>query len=414
MKRASVVIAVVLIIALAIAVGVGVAACGSSSSSSSASPSAAPTGDIVVGHIVNLTGPEAMVGQGQAKALEAAFKTIGPINGRTVKVITVDAQGEAASAVDAARKLVESDHVVAIFGPTEIGQKAAVGNYLKNGGVPEVIYNPSPAEMFTGNKWIVGSGGATPQCPSVMGDWLYQKAGYRTINTLTEDNSGGRAFMDPLTAIFTKEGGKVLKQQWVPENVGDFSPYLSTLPAADSLVAWEPGGAGIKLFIQWYGLGLYKTMPISAAFHGGFTDPFIPAALPPKVAAEVVGTPAPQFYSPENPSPENQLMIKTLTPVLGFPPADDGSSGPWQAALLFQAGVQANNGDTTADTLITSILGSSITGPEGAESFAPGQHFATKTVYILKVAAVPGQAKTFTYKTVDTYEDVPPEGYTPQ
>jgi ABC-type branched-subunit amino acid transport system substrate-binding protein len=414
MRKASIMF-VILIIALAVASGLVVAACGSSSSSdSSASASAAPTGPIKVGHIVNLTGPEAMVGQGQAKALEAAFKTIGPINGRTVEVITEDAQGEAASAVDAARKLVENDHVVAIFGPTEIGQKAAVGNYIKSVSIPEIIYNPSPAEMFTGNKWIVGSGGAVPQCPSCMGDYLYSKGNVKTINTLTEDNSAGRAFMTPLTDVFTSEGGKVLKQQWVPENVGDFSPYLSTLPDADNLVAWEPGGAGIKLFIQWYGLGLYKTMPISAAYHGGFTDPFIPAALPPKVAAEVVGTLAPQFYYPSNPSPENQLMQKTLTPILGFPPADDGSSGPWQAALLFQAGVEANKGDTTGDTLVAAILGSTITGPEGTESFPNGAQFATKTVYILKVAAVPGHAKAFTYDLVDTYENVPPEGFSAQ
>ena len=325
-----------------------------------------------------------MVGQGQAKALEAAFKTIGPINGRTVQVITEDAQGEAASAVDAARKLVENDHVVAIFGPTEIGQKAAVGNYIKSVSIPEIIYNPSPAEMFTGNKWIIGSGGAVPQCPQLHGR-LPVHQGQRQDHQHAHRGQLRRARVhDPLTDVFTAAGGKVLKQQWVPENVGDFSPYLSTLPDADSLVAWEPGGAGIKLFIQWYGLGLYKTMPIAAAYHGGFTDPFIPAALPPKVAAEVVGTLAPQFYYPSNPSPENQLMQKTLTPILGFPPADDGSSGPWQAALLFQAGVEANKGDTTGDTLVTAILGSTITGPEGTESFPNGAQFATKTVYILK------------------------------
>ena len=95
MKRASTMFAVV-IIALAVASGLVVAACGSSSSSdSSASSSAAPTGPIKVGHIVNLTGPEAMVGEGQAKILEAAFENIGPISGRTVEVITEDAKARA-------------------------------------------------------------------------------------------------------------------------------------------------------------------------------------------------------------------------------------------------------------------------------------------------------------------------------
>ena len=415
MRRASIMF-VVIIIALALAAGVMVAACGSSSSSSStSSSSAAPTGDIVVGHIVNLTGPEAMVGKGQQTALDTAFKTLGPINGRTVKVITVDAKGTSADAVNAARQLVEQNHVVAIFGPTEIGQKMAVGNYLKTAGLPNLIYNPSPVQAFQGNKWIVGVGGGTAQQPSVMGDYLYNGVSAKTINTLTEDSSAGRAFVDPLTQVFTQEGGKVLKQQWVPETATDFSPYLTALPAADYLVAWEPGDAGIKLFIQWYQLGISKKMPIAAAFHGGFTDGFIIAALPKPVSSAVVstGTLATQSYDPGSTSPENQQMQAALTPILGFPPSDDGFSGPWQAAVLFEAGVQKANGDTSPDALLTGLLGSSIVGPEGPTSFPSGQQFATRNVYVQKIIPVPGHAKSFTYQTIKTYENVPPDGFTP-
>jgi branched-chain amino acid transport system substrate-binding protein len=405
----------IIIIALAVASGLVVAACGSSSSSSStASSSAAATGDIVVGHIVNLTGPEAMVGKGQQTALDTAFKTLGPINGRTVKVITVDAKGTSADAVNAARQLVEQNHVVAIFGPTEIGQKMAVGNYLKTAGLPNLIYNPSPIQAFQGNKWIVGVGGGTSQQPSVMGDYLYNEAKATTVNTLTEDSSAGRAFVDPLTQVFTQEGGKVLKQQWVPETATDFSPYLTALPAASYLVAWEPGDAGIKLFSQWYQLGLSKKMPIAAAFHGGFTDGFIIAALPKPVAAAAVGTLATQSYDPGSTSPENKQMQAALTPILGFPPSDDGFSGPWQAAVLFEAGVQKANGDTSPDALLTGLLGSSIVGPEGPTSFASGQQFATRNVYVQKVIAVPNtNNKAFTYQTIKTYENVSPDGFTP-
>jgi len=416
MRKASIMFAVI-IIALALAAGVMVAACGSSSSSSgsSASSSAAATGDIVVGHIVNLTGPEAMVGKGQQTALDTAFKTLGPINGRTVKVITVDAKGTSADAVNAARQLVEQNHVVAIFGPTEIGQKMAVGNYLKTAGVPDLIYNPSPIMAFQGNKWIVGVGGGTDQCPTVMGDYLYQN-GSKSMNTLTEDSSAGRAFFDPMTKVFTQEGGKVLKQQWVPETATDFSPYLTSLPAADTLAAWEPGDAGIKLFTQWYQLGIYKKMPIAAPFHGGFTDGFVIAALPKPVSAAVVstGTLSAQTYDPASTSASNKQMQAALTPILGFPPSDDGFSGPWQAAVLFEAGVTKANGDTSPDALLTGLLGSSIDGPQGPTSFASGQQFATQNVYVQKVIAVPNSGnKAFTFETIKTYENVPPDGFTP-
>lgn len=414
MRKASIMF-VIIIIALAVASGLVVAACGSDSTSdSSASASAAPTGPIKVGHIVNLTGPEAMVGEGQAKVLEAAFEDIGAISGRTVEVITEDAKGEPSAAVDAARKLVESDGVVAIFGPTEIGQKLAVASYLKTAGVPQITYNPTPLMAFEGNDMLIGTGGTTPQGPSTMGDYIYQDLGWKAINTLTEDNTAGRAFMDPLTEVFTKEGGKVVKQAWVPEETGDFSPILTTLPAADGMAAWEPGGAGIKFWIQWQATGTYKKLPVAAAYHGGFTDPFIPKALPPAAATAMVGTPASQGYSPDADTPENKEMQTVLTPVLGFPPADDGASGPWQAALVFQAGVEANNGDTTADTLVPAILGTTTVGPEGTTTFVDGSHAATRTYYIVEVFQVPGKKGVFTYKTVKTYDAVPPEGFTPQ
>ena len=164
----------------------------------------------------------------------------------------------------------------------------AVAQYLKTAGIPQITYNPSPPTGYEGADLLVGTGGTTMQPGSVMGDYLAKTAGWTTLNTLTSDDSAGRAFMEPLTTIFTAEGGKVLKQQWVPDDVGDFSPYLTTLPAADGMAVWEPGGSAIKFFIQWVATGTSKKLPVAAAFHGGFTDPFIPAALPANVAKEVV------------------------------------------------------------------------------------------------------------------------------
>jgi len=372
------------------------------------------TEPIKIGHIVNLTGPEAMVGQGQQKAFDAAWAAIGnKINGKPVEIITGDAQGQPDAAVDVAKKMVENDKVVAIVGPTEIGQKMAVAGYLKNVGIPQIIYNPSPPVVFQDNKWAVGSGGTVAMNPTCMADYLYKTMGIKTIDTLTEDNSAGKAFMDPLTTTFTALGGTVVQQQWVSEEITDFSSYLTALKPADALVAWEPGSAGIALFTQWYQLGIYKKMPIEAAFHGGFTDPFIINALPPDCAAQVAksGTYAPMMYDPGSQEQGNQDFIKALTPALGFPPSDDGFSGPWQSALLLQNAITATNGDTTPATLLDAIYASKITGPEGAESFDSGQNAALKNVSIVQVIAIPGVTPTaYTYKTVYTYEAVPVGG----
>jgi len=125
----------------------------------------------------------------------------------------------------------------------------------------------------------------------------------------------------------------------------------------------------------------------------------------------MVGTNAPMMYSPDSQTPQNQQFVAGMTKALGFPPGDDGASGPYQAAMLFQAAVVANNGDTTPDKLISAIFAANIVGPEGPESFASGQQAATKNVYVVQVAKVPNTDKTYMYTTAHTYENVPPTGY---
>ena len=86
----------------------------------------------------------------------------------------------------------------------------------------------------------MGSGGTNPQYPSVMADYAFNTLGYRSVATLSQDNSAGRAFIDPFTDYFTESSGRPLvQQQWAPVPCADFAPYLTTLPEADAL-----GGLG--------------------------------------------------------------------------------------------------------------------------------------------------------------------------
>lgn len=391
----------------------------------SAPTTTAAQGPIKVGHIVDLTGSEATVGNEVKLSLEYAFSEINnKFQGRDIQIVIGDAQGNPATAVDIAKKMVENDKVVAIFGPTQIGEKLAVANYMKSAGIPQFCYNPTPITIFTsGNKWIIGSGGSDQQNPTVMADYIYNQLGYRTIVTLSQDNSAGRAFLDPLTGLFKQLGGLVIQQQWVPQPCPDFTPYYTTMKHADALVAWDSGSDAIGLLTSWYTTGMYKQMPIVGAFHGGFLDGFIPKAIADSgnlaAANSVVGDLAPMMYSPDSTEAANVAFQNGLGPIMNaqlhFAPGDDGASGPYQAAQVFLAALKTTNGDTTPAKIVSAISGISIVGPEGPESFASGLLVATKNVYICKVVKVPvPNMNIFKYVTVYTYKDVPPTGYVPK
>ena len=425
-------------ICLLIVMGAFAAACGDSTTETTAAPTgttaaptdttAAPTDTTVapstdttvaatgepikIGHIVDLTGAEAMVGENFKNSLEYAVKAMGgQIGGRPIEIVLGDAQNQPSVAVDLARKMVEQDKVVAIFGPTQVGQKMAVANYLKGVGIPLIIYNLSPMAIFQDNPWVVGVGGTTVQQQSAMGDYIYNQLKYTKIDTLSTDNTAGRSFLEPLVESFKAAGGTVVQQQWHPVPTADFAPYLTALEDADALVSWCSGSDAIGLWTAYQQLGIDKKMPMVAAFNGGFTDPFIPKALSPEAAAIMMGTYAPMMYSPDSESQSNLDFVKGFTPVLGFPPGDTSASGPYQSMLLFQAAVTATAGDTSPDKLLAALFASTIEGPEGPLSFAAGQQAATKNVNIVQIQAVPNAEKTFHYVTAFVYEAVPPTGY---
>ena len=365
---------------------------------------------IKIGHIVDLSGPEANVGKLVQPSLDFAFEAIGyQIAGRKVEIITGDAQSQPNTAVDVARKMVENDKVVAIFGPTQAGEKMAVAGYMNKVGIPLILYNPTPMGLYASGqiKWVVAAGGSERQNPTCMADYIFNQLKYKTINTITMDNTGGRMFLAPLTELFTKLGGQVVQQQWAPLPCPDFSPYLTTLKPADALVAFEPGSDALKFWGQYRQLGINKKMPVVASFHP-ITDPWIPRALPPEDAAMVVGVPAPGMYSPDSTDPVNQEFVKAFTAKFGRPPADAGSSCSYQGAIVFIEAVKALAGDTTPDKLLQAMLGAKVTGPEGPLSFPEGSMTATRNVYITKVKQIPNG---FAYETTYTYKDVPPTGY---
>ena len=74
---------------------------------------------VTIGVVMELTGPAAPYGQAGAKSIDMAFRDInqaGGVLGCTLVADTRDSQSQGTVAVDAAKQLVEIDHVPAIIG----------------------------------------------------------------------------------------------------------------------------------------------------------------------------------------------------------------------------------------------------------------------------------------------------------
>jgi branched-chain amino acid transport system substrate-binding protein len=365
---------------------------------------------IKIGHIVDLTGIEGMLGEQYKSALEYAVESLGgEFAGRPVEIVIGDAQNQPAVAADTARKMVEVDKVSAIFGPTQIGQKGAVAEYVKEAGIPLIFYNPTPEMMIQDNKWLVGANGGIPQMPTTMADYAYNDLGYRTVHTITLDNMGARMFIDGFTEPFTAMGGTVVSQQWAPAPVGDWAPYLATLSDADALVVWCSSTDAISFWNAYYEMGVYERFPVITPMHGGFVDYFVAEAvnaINPAAAELMLNTHASIMYVRDIDSPENAEYVAGWNKAFGHDPLFCEGSVP-QAVYLLNSALEATGGDTSPDRLIEAIFDADFTGPEGHQFFNESQ-IATKDVYIAKVVKLANGG--FSYETVKSYKDVPPAG----
>ncbi|MDB5652621.1 MAG: Extracellular ligand-binding receptor [Tardiphaga sp.] len=103
-------------------------------------PGASDT-EIKIGNIMPYSGPASAYGV--AGRIEAAyFRMIneqGGIHGRTITFISYDDGYNPAKAVEQARRLVESDEVLAVFGPLGTPSNTAIQRYLNGRRVPQLF-----------------------------------------------------------------------------------------------------------------------------------------------------------------------------------------------------------------------------------------------------------------------------------
>src|SRR6195952_2640891 len=99
--------------------------------------------EIKLGQTVPHSGPGSLYGV-VGRVGEAYFQMLnekGGINGRKVTFLTLDDAYSAPKAVEATRRLVEQEEVLAMFGSLGTAPQTAVHKYLNSKGVPQLLLN---------------------------------------------------------------------------------------------------------------------------------------------------------------------------------------------------------------------------------------------------------------------------------
>ncbi len=209
-----------------------------------------------VGVTATLEGTYTPLGEDGMRGFYVALKEFGgKVAGKEVEVDVASTDATPDSAVRAVRKLVEQDHVDIVISPLSGDEGIAVKDYAKAhpeiaivnsaSGAQETTY-PNPAPNF----YRFNPDGA--QMHAGLGEYLYNKKGYRKIATVGEDYSFVYTQVFGLVLGFCQAGGTIEKRFWVPLGTKDFASVIAALPDDVDAIYLGLGGGDAVNFLNQY------------------------------------------------------------------------------------------------------------------------------------------------------------------
>jgi ABC-type branched-subunit amino acid transport system substrate-binding protein len=216
-------------------------ATGASAAEKKYDPGASDT-EIRLGQTVPHSGPGSLYGV-LGRIGEAYFQMLndnGGINGRKIKFLTLDDSYSAPKAVEATRRLVEQEEVLALFGSLGTAPQTAVHKYLNAKGVPQLLLNTGASKWNDpkNNKWTMAGLPLYPTEARILAKYVLSVKPEAKIAILYQNDDFGRDFLGPFKQVLADAGGsaRVVAEQ----------TYDLTDPTVDSqLINLSKSGADV-------------------------------------------------------------------------------------------------------------------------------------------------------------------------
>lgn len=215
---------------------------------------------IKVGYLAALTGDYAVYGQTEvnmSKMIVEEINAKGGVLGRPIELVVYDTKTRNEDAVNAVRRMIENDKVVAIIGANSSGINIATAPIVDKGQVPQI------ATLAT-NVLVTadGSGNVRPYSFRICFTDPYQGAlaADLAMTTLKKDKAAvlynvGSDYAHGLREFFVKDyealGGKIVADEGYRDTDVDFRAQLTKIKNSDANVLFLPGmGKDMALIIK--------------------------------------------------------------------------------------------------------------------------------------------------------------------
>src|SRR5207244_2769933 len=225
-----------------------------------------------------------------------------------------DTEGNTATALTKARKLVEQDQVHVLTGGLLASTGYALHPLAEAQRIP-TTYPVMSSDDLTQRKpakWVVRTGWNSSQSTHVLGEWIAKNTKYRKIVTLGLDYAFGWESVGGFQRTFEENGGQIVQKIWAPINTSDFSPFIAQVKRdADAVFSVAFGRAALQFVKQYDESGMKARIPLIG--NGTTTD----ESVLPQMGDEALGVITTLHYSAALDNPQNVRFAKAFEAKAG-------------------------------------------------------------------------------------------------
>ena len=338
---------------------------------------------VPLGAIEILSGPNAAYGVAIKAGLELALAEVnakGVLGGRKIALTIEDSAANKDQAINAARKLIGRDKVVAIIGPTLSNEMFAVGPVANERRIP-ILGTSTTANGITAiGDFVFRTSLPESDVIPVTLKYAQAKKGIKSIALMyANDDAFSKSGFDVMKAAAEKAGLKIVDIESFGSKDSDFSAQLTKIkelkPDAVGISALVEPVSGVLLAARQLGFGA------EAVFIGGngSNSPKLGEIAGKAADGLLVGSP--WFVGKQ--TPQNETFVAAFHKANGKDP-DQFAAQAYDAMQIMAAAIDRAGPGADGNKLREALLATKFDGVMGPFTFTPGRDPAsTEGVVVL-------------------------------
>ena len=203
------------------------------------------TNEIVVGHFGSMTGSDATFGQSTDDGIRLALdeaNAAGGINGKKIKLITMDDQGKAEEAAAVVTRLIEQEKVVALLGEVASSRSLAAAPIAQAKKVPMITPSSTNPKVTEVGDHIFRVCFIDPFQGTVMAKFATENLKAKKVAILREVSSDySMGLADFFTQKLKELGGEVVADLSYQNQDVDFKAQLTQIKSKNAEAIFIPG-----------------------------------------------------------------------------------------------------------------------------------------------------------------------------